>query len=145
MEFSLFTDNVFVFLAQKGNERQWSILDLAWETVDLKFGSDSAWLASSLSAELICSSIKWCNKTYLTSPKRPWGVAENTGYDEAKTVGSSVESAFHELTLYEFSHLPGPSLVSLPRYQCTMGQAWEDSVDWCVSRTQNNLTHHIRT
>lgn len=76
---SLFTDNVFVFFAQKGNKRQWSLLDLAWEPVDLKLGSVSDYLASYLSVELICSSIKWCNKTYLTSPKRPWGVAKDTG------------------------------------------------------------------
>jgi len=43
---SFFTDINFVFFAQKGNKRQWSILDLAWEPEDLKLGSAPDWLAS---------------------------------------------------------------------------------------------------
>lgn len=72
--------------------------------MDLKLGSAFDWLASHLSAELVCSSIKWYNKAYLTSPKRLWGVAKNTGY-EARTLGSSAGSAFHEPSLYDFPNL----------------------------------------
>lgn len=111
----------FVFFAKKDDKRQWRVLDMAWECTDLKTGSVSDSLAIHLSAELVCSSVKWCNKAYLTSPQRPRGVAKYRGY-EARTPGSSAGSALHESMLYEFPSLSVPPFPC--REVCTRKHLW---------------------